>query len=132
MSMMSMGDDVFEFIEAVGPLDGYTGRPNDDRLVDIYSNLVDEEYQEFISAPNDANKLNEAMDLCWVVLGYCIARGWDTEGAWKELTRSNMSKLQVDPATGKLKRRADGKILKPEGWKGPDFTPFINNKEVSS
>lgn len=126
---MSMSDDVFDFIESIGQVDGFTGRTNgSDEIVKIYSNLVDEEYKEFITAPTDENKLNEAMDIIWVALGYCIARGWDVEGAWKELTRSNMSKLQVDAVTGQLRRRADGKLLKPEGWKGPDFRPFLNNK----
>jgi len=70
--------------------------------------------------------LQEAMDLIWVTLGYCNSRGWDVTGAWDELFRSNMSKLQVDGVTGKLKRRDDGKILKPENWQKPNFTPFVN------
>lgn len=37
---------------------------------------------------------------------------------WKEIHRSNMAK--VDPATGAVVRREDGKILKPEGWTRPD------------
>jgi hypothetical protein len=119
---MSMRDDVENFIEAIGP---------DDRTVRIYEYLVDEEYEEFYNAsisPNNPNKLNEAMDLIWVTLGYCIARGWDVDGAWKELTRANMAKLQVDPTTGQLKRRADGKILKPAGWVSPDMTPFLTRR----
>ena len=124
---MSMRDDVFEFIAEIGQVDGYTGRVEGTHdVVGIYKNLIDEEYKEFVEAPNDANKLNEAMDLVWVVLGYCITRGWDTQGAWDELTRANMSKLQADPVTGVLKRRADGKILKPDNWKPGDFTPFVN------
>lgn len=125
---MSMNHDVMKFIQSIGQIDGM-GAVQDDRTVPIYENLVDEEYKEFIDAPTDDNKLQEAMDLVWVALGYCIARGWDVDGAWKELTRSNMSKLQVDPATGVLKRRSDGKVLKPDGWVKPDFTPFINKME---
>ena len=93
---MSMRDDVFQFIAEIGQVDGYTGRVEGTHdVVGIYKNLIDEEYKEFVEAPNDANKLNEAMDLVWVVLGYCITRGWDTQGAWDELTRANMSKLQA-------------------------------------
>jgi predicted HAD superfamily Cof-like phosphohydrolase len=36
---------------------------------------------------------------------------------WEVVTRSNMAK--VDPETGRVRRRADNKILKPEGWKAP-------------
>lgn len=129
---MSMRDDVSVFIEALGQVDGHTGRVTDQNTIQVYAHLVDEEYKEFITAPTDENKLNEAMDIIWVALGYCIARGWDVEGAWKELTRANMSKLQVDPTTGQLKRRADGKILKPDGWVSPDMTPFLTYKGVNN
>lgn len=92
---------------------------------ELYAKLVDEEYKEFLDAPDDANKLQEAVDLIWVTLGYCITRGWDVPGAWEELARANMDKIQLDE-NGQLKRRADGKILKPENWQKPDFTPFVN------
>lgn len=121
-----MRDDVFEFIAAVGQVDGHTGRVTEENTTRIYSDLVDEEYEEFVAAVTDEEKLDGAMDLIWVVLGYCIARGWDIPGAWEEVRRTNMAKLQVDPVTGRLKRRSDGKILKPEGWTGPNLTPFVN------
>jgi predicted HAD superfamily Cof-like phosphohydrolase len=35
---------------------------------------------------------------------------------------------KVDPVTRKVKRREDGKILKPEGWTPPDMTKFIKKK----
>ena len=125
---MSMHDDVFTFIEQVGQVDGHTGRVTDQNTIQVYADLVDEEYEEFIDAVTDEEKLDGAMDLVWVLLGYCIARGWNVEGAWEEVRRTNMNKLQVDPATGVLKRRADGKLLKPEGWTGPVLGPFLNNK----
>jgi predicted HAD superfamily Cof-like phosphohydrolase len=37
---------------------------------------------------------------------------------WREIHRSNMSK--ADPVTGFVRKREDGKVLKPEGWKRPD------------
>jgi hypothetical protein len=95
-------------------------------IQDLYHGFVVEEFKEFVDATDDAHKLQEAMDLIWVTIGYCHTRGWDVAGAWDTLFNANMSKLQVDPATGELKRRADGKILKPENWKKPDFTPFVS------
>ena len=49
-----------------------------------------------------------------------------TEGldaAWVEGAASNLSK--IDPTTGLVRRREDGKILKPEGWKPPNFKQFV-------
>jgi predicted HAD superfamily Cof-like phosphohydrolase len=45
------------------------------------------------------------------------------DDGWKEVIRSNMAK--VDPETGFVKKRADGKILKPEGWTPPDLASLI-------
>jgi predicted HAD superfamily Cof-like phosphohydrolase len=50
-------------------------------------------------------------------------KGYDADGAWNEVLRSNMRKL--DPKTQKAIRREDGKILKPEGWRPPDLTKFV-------
>jgi predicted HAD superfamily Cof-like phosphohydrolase len=32
---------------------------------------------------------------------------------------------KVDPATGKVIKRADGKVLKPEGWTPPDVAAAL-------
>ena len=130
---MNMRDDVLGFIEKIGQVDSdakhdVLGNEHD---IQIYRSLIDEEYREFVDAPNDVNRINEAMDVIWVVLGYWLVRGWDVPGAWDELTRANMSKLQTDPITGKLKRRADGKIMKPDNWKPGDFTPYVNGDNSS-
>jgi predicted HAD superfamily Cof-like phosphohydrolase len=53
-------------------------------------------------------------------------KGYDVAGAWDEVLKSNMAK--VDPVTRKVKRREDGKILKPEGWKPPDLSKFTTKK----
>jgi predicted HAD superfamily Cof-like phosphohydrolase len=50
-------------------------------------------------------------------------KGYDVQKAWDEVLRSNMAK--VDRVTGKVNRREDGKILKPEGWTPPDLTKFV-------
>jgi hypothetical protein len=38
--------------------------------------------------------------------------------------RSNFAK--VDKETGKVVKREDGKVLKPDGWTPPDLRPFLN------
>ena len=30
----------------------------------------------------------------------------------------------IDPETGKVRKREDGKVLKPEGWTPPNLEPF--------
>ena len=92
----------------------------------LYRKLINEEYNEFLEAYQDKNEveqLDACMDLIWVTLGYCHMKGYDVQGAWNEVLRSNMKKL--DPKTQKVIRREDGKILKPEGWTPPDLTKFI-------
>jgi predicted HAD superfamily Cof-like phosphohydrolase len=53
--------------------------------------------------------------------------GADAEGAWKEVMRSNFAKIGDD---GKVRKREDGKVLKPVGWTPPDLKPFVD-KETS-
>jgi predicted HAD superfamily Cof-like phosphohydrolase len=49
--------------------------------------------------------------------------GSDAEGAWKEVMQTNFAK--IDKETGKVRKREDGKVLKPVGWVSPDLTKFI-------
>ena len=93
---------------------------------DLYMNLIQEEFQELMDAnieQNDAEICDACFDLMWVIVGYMKSRGWDCEEIWDEGAKSNLSK--IDKATGKVIKREDGKILKPEGWKPPDFAKFV-------
>ena len=92
----------------------------------LYKKLIDEEYQEFLEAfytDDTAEEIDACFDMMWVIIGYMKSRGWDCENIWDEGAKSNLSK--IDPVTGLVKRREDGKILNPEGWKPPDFTKFV-------
>jgi predicted HAD superfamily Cof-like phosphohydrolase len=97
-----------------------------DENIDLYYNLIQEEYDEFIDAVeqgNNVEQLDACMDMIWVILGYCHMKGWNIHGAWNEVATSNLWK--IDAKTGKVIRREDGKILKPDGWTPPDLTKFI-------
>lgn len=92
----------------------------------LYRNLIAEEFNEFIQANNkndEVEKLDACMDMIWVILGYCHMRGWDVNGAWHEVARSNLDK--IDLVTNKVIKREDGKVLKPAGWKPPNLTRFV-------
>jgi hypothetical protein len=95
----------------------------------LYKSLMEEEFKEFIDAHwnrDEVEMLDGCMDLIWVTLGFCHMKGYDVVGAWDEVLKSNMAK--VDPVTRKVKRREDGKILKPEGWKPPELSKFTTKK----
>jgi predicted HAD superfamily Cof-like phosphohydrolase len=92
----------------------------------LYKKLIDEEYQEFLEAfytDDTAEEIDACFDMMWVIIGYMKSRGWDCENIWDEGAKSNLSK--IDHVTGLVRRREDGKIMKPEGWKPPDFTKFV-------
>ena len=116
---MNMNKDVVTFIEACDQ------KPTVDS-VNLYTRLIEEEYNEFLVAriqEDEVEQLDACMDMIWVILGYCYAKGYDVKGAWNEVAKSNLSK--IDSATGKVNKRHDGKVLKPEGWQPPNLTPFI-------
>jgi predicted HAD superfamily Cof-like phosphohydrolase len=55
-------------------------------------------------------------DIIYIACGTAVSYGIPLNRVFDEVHRSNMAKL-VD---GKVIRRADGKILKPDGWTPPD------------
>jgi predicted HAD superfamily Cof-like phosphohydrolase len=117
--------DVAVFLAACGQKTPNIPSPPND-LSELYKKLIKEETTEFweaVEAEDDTEQLDACFDMIWVIVGYMKARGWDCEAAWDEGAKSNLSK--IDPITGKVIRREDGKILKPDGWKPPDFKKFI-------
>jgi predicted HAD superfamily Cof-like phosphohydrolase len=53
---------------------------------------------------------------------FAAAIGWDLDEALARVHASNMSKVHPD---GTIKRRADGKILKPETYEPPNLDDLI-------
>jgi len=98
----------------------------DPKQAELYANLVKEEIQEFwegIENKDDVETIDGIADTIWVLVGYAHSRGWNIMGAFEEVARSNMSK--VDSTSGKLLKREDGKVLKPETYSPPDLKEFI-------
>jgi len=58
-----------------------------------------------------------------VTLGALHSLGVDDENAWKEVISSNMSKIDAD--TGKVLKREDGKVIKPDTFKPPRLDDFF-------
>ena len=105
-----------------------------DQSTDVYNhgqvalsaNLIDEEVKEF----NEAYKkydhkemLDALIDIIVVATGAIHSMGADAEGAWCEVMQTNFNK--VDKDTGKVRKREDGKVLKPLGWKAPELAQFL-------
>jgi predicted HAD superfamily Cof-like phosphohydrolase len=123
--MSKVFTDVSVFLRAVGQEQPASPQQTVSPQAELYKNLIKEEVQEFWEAEavsDDVEEIDACFDMIWVIVGYMKSRGWDCEGIWDEGAKSNLSK--IDPVTGFVRRREDGKILKPEGWKPPDFTKF--------
>ena len=94
----------------------------------LYKNLIEEEFNELTTAEiaNDrVEQLDALIDILVVTIGAIHSMGADAEGAWKEVMRTNFAK--IDSETGKVRKREDGKVLKPLGWTAPELRPFVKD-----
>jgi predicted HAD superfamily Cof-like phosphohydrolase len=101
----------------------------DEKQFEMYKNLIEEEFNELITAENHNDRveqLDALIDILVVTIGAIHSMGADGEGAWKEVMRTNFAK--IDKETGKVRKREDGKVLKPVGWTPPDLKPFLKKK----
>ena len=92
----------------------------------MYCDLIQEETRELqqaINAKDQIEQLDALIDILVVTAGALHSFGADADGAWKEVMRSNFAK--VDPRTGKVIQREDGKVLKPAGWEPPRLKTFL-------
>jgi predicted HAD superfamily Cof-like phosphohydrolase len=93
----------------------------------LYMTLIEEECRELGDAVGQYDKvetLDALIDILVVTIGAIHSMGADAEGAWKEVMKTNFAK--IDKETGKVRKREDGKVLKPVGWTPPELSPFIS------
>jgi predicted HAD superfamily Cof-like phosphohydrolase len=96
---------------------------------ELYLKLIREEAAELQTAVDSNDKIEQLdalIDILVVTIGAIHSMGADGEGAWKEVMRTNFAKIDKD--TGKVRKREDGKVLKPVGWTPPDLKPFLKKK----
>ena len=115
--------NVFEDVNKFGSA---CDQPASEANYKMYLDLIREETDELEEAIQDNDKveqLDALVDILVVTVGAIRAAGWDGEGAWKEVMATNFAK--IDPTTGKVIKREDGKVLKPEGWSAPQLAQFV-------
>ena len=117
---MNSHDDVKVFMEACDQVETGFGKQ-----CELYRKLISEEYLELLEGL-DNKDLVEIADACadlkWVIEGLEHTLNIPQQEVWDEVSRSNLQKIMPD---GKVKKREDGKVMKPEGWTPPDLSKFV-------
>ena len=109
--------------------DQTVGDLNKDQF-NLYVRLIGEETGELadaISANDQIETLDALVDILVVTIGAIHSMGADAEAAWKEVMQTNFNK--IDKETGKVRKREDGKILKPLNWQPPRLEEFLTKKK---
>lgn len=100
-----------------------------EELIELRIKLLREEVEEYAEAARAGDMveiLDALADIGYILAGTIINHGMQHiyDDAFDEVHRSNMAKL-VD---GKVLRREDGKVMKPQGWTGPQLAQFLNKE----
>ena len=96
--------------------------PSED-IQKLRDELIHEEFNEFLAADNLVDVADALTDLLVVIYGAGHAYGIDLDECFKEVHRSNMSKLGED---GKPIYREDGKVLKGPNYSEPNLEAVLN------
>lgn len=82
--------------------------------------IIQEEYVELGETPaygTSIEELDAFMDIVFATLSGALRLGYDVDGAWAEVVRSNMSKVGGTVVNGKL--------IKPDTYSPADFAPYL-------
>ncbi len=93
----------------------------------LYLDLMEEEWKELqvaLDSNDRVEQLDALLDFIVVTTGAIHSAGFNGEGGWKEVMGTNFAKIDKD--TGKVRKREDGKVLKPVGWVPPELAPFVS------
>ena len=117
---MDSFDDVKVFMEACDQTETGFGKQSE-----LYMDLITEEFQELVEAylAKDIVEIADACsDLKWVIEGLEHTLNIPQQEVWDEVARSNLSKISP---TGKVLKREDGKVMKPENFSHPDIASIM-------
>ena len=111
--------DVLEFHKAMEQPIGSVPSLIDDLIAEECDELIEAE------AKSDLTEFADALcDLIYVTIGCAVECGIDLRPIWIEVQKANMAKQGG-------KKRADGKQLKPKGWKGPDIETALKKGNLT-
>lgn len=74
------------------------------------------------TTPDLVAMAQELADVQYVTSGAAVTFGIPLGAVFDEVHAANMRKVGPD---GKVIRRPDGKVVKPEGWRGPDVAAVL-------
>ena len=120
---MNTRDDVAKFMYACDQNESDFGNQ-----ANLYVDLIIEEFKELVVAFGNRDRVEIAdacADLKWVIEGLEHTLNIPQQAVWDEVARSNLAKIDKD---GKVHKRSDGKVLKPEGWTPPNIKDIIKRK----
>lgn len=115
--MLTAYSDVHDFHRVFSHPANFTPtlQPDDRRLA--RADWIAEEVQELRDATTLEDQADAYIDILYFAVGGMVELGINPGPLWDIVHGANMAKVQPD---GSVKRREDGKIVKPEGWQAPD------------
>ena len=113
--MSNWASDQAEFMVAGGQTVGEVNLDQAERYIHHIEEEAEETYGAFLGHDYVA-AVDGAVDTIVVCLGLLHSLGIDPNEAWDAVHRANMRKI----VNGKVYRRPDGQIGKPEWWYGPE------------
>ena len=89
---------------------------------------LNEEIREYMEATTLTEELDAILDLVYFAIGTAYRHGFSFYDGWKEVHRSNMSKIRATKREDS-KREFELDVIKPEGWEPPNLKEAVENEE---
>lgn len=122
--MKTMFEMVRDFHTAFGQRVGTKPELPDYQERELRMRLMKEEVNEYNKAEDNSDLTNlavELADIIYIACGTAVSYGIPLDDVFNAIHQANMNKL-ID---GKVIRREDGKIKKPEGWQPADIAGIL-------
>lgn len=97
---------------------------SDAEVKSLYKACIREEYLEFLASDSPANEFSELMDLLWVIIVYCNAKGYSIPLGLDALVTANSTKL-INPTYNE-----NGKLLKGSNYVRPDWEMLLKESNM--
>jgi hypothetical protein len=117
---------IFKFNETAGH-----GPISDTKSAVLAEDLITEECNELINSFaeefTDEERFKEMLDTIWVILSYCIRRGWNVPEGFRRLGESNLSKFNTNgDGTLWAEYFPSGKVKKSINYKPVDLSDLVD------